>query len=82
MNSQGIARPGAGVAPDWRRGLARLVATLAGLAIVGLCAWGLIVWSVDRHLILAGMLLLLGGYLTLLGLMIAVDWIRRGFRGG
>ncbi|MFP6741828.1 MAG: hypothetical protein VCD33_09425 [Alphaproteobacteria bacterium] len=67
--------------PDWRLGCRRLAALLAGLAAVGLGAWALIVWSFDRHVILAGMLLLLGGYLTLGGVLIAADWIKRGFHG-
>ncbi len=67
--------------PRWKLGASRLLATATGLAIAGLCARALIQWSFDRHVILVGMLLLLGGYLTLGGLIIAVDWIRRGFRG-
>ncbi len=64
---------------DWKRGLIRLVA-VAGVVLLALAAAiAVIRWLSTISLFVTGYLLLIGGFIALGMLFVALDWILRGF---
>lgn len=64
---------------DWKRGLIRLAAVAGAFLLALAAAIAVIRWLSAISLYVTGYFLLIGGFIALGALFVALDWILRGF---